>query len=96
MLNNDLEDIYNPPSTSATPFILFQYAEISNGSNKYFLAYLNKSSNKSSLCNFQKSEVSKIEWKPLENCLESIRPYSLEKKQLIVSINKILDEYKIY
>jgi hypothetical protein len=57
---------------------------------------LNKLPNQSSLCNFQKSEVSKIEWKTLEKCLESIRPYNLEKKQLIVNINKVLEEYKLY
>ena len=78
------------------------FEEIFIGSNhkaykhKYFLAYIDKLPNQSSLCNFQKSEVSKIEWKTLENCLESIRPYSLEKKQLILSINKILEEYRIY
>jgi 8-oxo-dGTP pyrophosphatase MutT (NUDIX family) len=78
------------------------FEEIFIGSNhksykhKYFLAYLNKLPNQSSLCNFQKSEVSKIEWKTLEKCLESIRPYNLEKKQLIVNINKVLEEYKLY
>ena len=48
------------------------------------------------LNNFQKSEVSKIEWKNIEECLESIRPYNLEKKQLIININKVLQEYRLY
>jgi 8-oxo-dGTP pyrophosphatase MutT (NUDIX family) len=48
------------------------------------------------LNNFQKSEVSKIEWKTIEECLESIRPYNLEKKQLIININKVLQEYRLY
>ena len=51
---------------------------------------------KISLYNYQQTEVSKIEWKSLEECLESIRPYNLEKKQLIININKVLKEYKLY
>jgi hypothetical protein len=50
----------------------------------------------SSLENYQKSEVSKLEWKTVNECLESIRPYNLEKKQLIFNINKVLQEYRLY
>ena len=48
------------------------------------------------LQNYQKSEGSKIEWKTVDKCLESIRPYNLEKRNLIININKILQEYRIY
>jgi hypothetical protein len=48
------------------------------------------------LSNFQKSEVSKLEWKTIDECLESIRPYNLEKKNLIININKVLQEYRLY
>jgi hypothetical protein len=48
------------------------------------------------LQNYQQTEVSKLEWKTLEECLESIRPYNLEKKQLIININKVLEEYRLY
>jgi 8-oxo-dGTP pyrophosphatase MutT (NUDIX family) len=58
--------------------------------HKYFLGYINE---EVSLLNYQQSEVSKIEWKSLENCLETIRPYNLEKKQLITNIHKVLQEY---
>ena len=40
---------------------------------------------KDSLYNFQQTEVSKLDWKSLSKCLESIRPYNLEKKQLIIN-----------
>jgi hypothetical protein len=46
--------------------------------------------------NYQTSEVSKLEWKSIEGCLQSIRPYNLEKQKLITSINKILQEYRLY
>jgi 8-oxo-dGTP pyrophosphatase MutT (NUDIX family) len=80
------------------------FEEIFIGSNhksykhKYFLAYMdtNKNVEPEALCNYQQSEVSKIEWKSLEECLESIRPYNLEKKQLIININKVLQEYRLY
>ena len=81
---------------------LMPLEEIFIGSNhklykhKYFIAYMDDQLNNISLYNFQKSEVSKIEWKTLEECLDSIRPYNLEKKQLIVNINKILQEYRLY
>jgi hypothetical protein len=45
---------------------------------------------------FQITEVSKMEWKTLEECLQSIRPYNLEKKELIININKVLQEYRLY
>ena len=35
---------------------------------------------------YQKNEISKIEWKTLEECLENIRFYHFEKKQLILNI----------
>jgi 8-oxo-dGTP pyrophosphatase MutT (NUDIX family) len=86
--------------------------EIFIGSNhksykhKYYLAFMENNVNSNinnishnyylSLDNFQRSEVSKLEWKNLENCLESIRPYSLEKKRIIQNVNKILEEYRLY
>ena len=79
---------------------LMPFEEIFIGSNhksykhKYYLAYMNETID--SLQNFQKSEVSKIEWKTVGECLESIRPYHLEKKQLITNIDKILKEYRLY
>ena len=81
---------------------LIPFEEIFIGSNhksykhKYYLAYMDKPENTNTLANFQKTEVSKMEWKTLDDCLESIRPYHLEKKQLIMNINKVLQEYRLY
>lgn len=79
---------------------LLPFEEIYIGSNhkcykhKYFLAYTNK--NDESVMNFQKNEVSKLEWKLFDECLQSIRPYNLEKKKLIMVINQILHEYQLW
>jgi ADP-ribose pyrophosphatase YjhB (NUDIX family) len=62
--------------------------------HKYFLAYAKEDS--IDLTNFQKSEVSKLEWKTYEECMNSIRSYNLEKKKLITNINKVLEEYRLY
>ena len=62
--------------------------------HKYYLGYMSETID--ILQNYQKSEVSKIEWKTVDKCLESIRPYNLEKRNLIININKILQEYRIY
>jgi 8-oxo-dGTP pyrophosphatase MutT (NUDIX family) len=68
--------------------------------HKYFLAFLNDSNSSDDeniiLNGFQITEVSKLEWKTIHNCLESIRPYSLEKRNLILNINKVLEEYRLY
>jgi 8-oxo-dGTP pyrophosphatase MutT (NUDIX family) len=79
---------------------IIPFEEIFLGSNhksykhKYFLAYTDKTTD--DLTNYQQTEVSKLDWKTLDECLESIRPYNLEKKQLIININKILQEYRLY
>ena len=82
---------------------LLPFEETYIGSNhkcykhKYYLAYMNDINERErSLENYQKSEVSKLEWKSVDECLESIRPYNLEKKQLIININKVLQEYRLY
>jgi len=62
--------------------------------HKYFLGCINEI--EEPLNNFQLTEVSKIEWKTLEQCLKDIRPYNLEKKELIININKVLQEYRLY
>ena len=76
------------------------FEEIFIGSNhksykhKYFLAFTED--NTDLLNGYQASEVSKLEWKTLAECLDAIRPYNLEKKQLILNINKVLQEYRLY
>jgi len=63
--------------------------------HKYFLAFMNGVDD-DTLLNYQEAEVSKMDWKTIDECIESIRPYNLEKKQLILNINKLLEEYSLY
>ena len=82
---------------------ILPFEEIFIGTNhksykhKYFLAYMEEENEEiTDLEHYQITEVSKIEWKTIDMCLESIRPYNLEKKKLITNINKVLEEYRLY
>ena len=48
------------------------------------------------MSNYQKSEVSKLEWKSYDECIKSIRPYNLEKKKILGNIYNLLQEYRLY
>ena len=74
------------------------FEEIFMGSNhrcykhQYYLMRMNLSSVLPT--SFDKSEVSKIEWKTYEECISSIRPYNLEKKRVIKYIDRCLSYCK--
>lgn len=74
--------------------------EIFTGSNyksykhKYFIAYMKN--DEKPITSYQKSEVSKVEWFNINNCIRNIRPYNLEKINLIKNVDTILKEYKLY
>jgi 8-oxo-dGTP pyrophosphatase MutT (NUDIX family) len=63
--------------------------------HKYFLAYISDNT-MISLNKYQLTEVSNLEWKSINKCLESIRPYNLEKKELITNIDNLLNEIILY
>lgn len=62
---------------------------------KYFLAIIAENDLKNTESNIQDSEVSKLEWKTIDQCLDYIRPYHVEKKQIIAQINQIFLQYQI-
>lgn len=64
---------------------------------KYYLSYMKYEDYiKIKLDKYQRSEVSKLEWVTLEECVEKIRPYHLEKIKLIQDINDVLLEHNLY
>jgi 8-oxo-dGTP pyrophosphatase MutT (NUDIX family) len=77
---------------------IIPFEEFFTGSNyksykhKYYLLKMMDSSPKGILP-FDNSEVSKVEWKTYDECIESIRPYNLEKKRLITNIFNCLKKY---
>lgn len=48
------------------------------------------------LTKYQRSEVSSIDWKTIPQCIESIRPYSLEKVRIVENIQQMLKDYTFY
>ena len=62
--------------------------------NKYFIAFIDDEKN--DLTHFQVAEVSKMEWCNIDACLDKIRPYNLEKKQLIRNVHTVLETYGLY
>lgn len=63
--------------------------------HKYFLAYIHNDID-CHLQNFQTTEVSKLEWKSIDECLQSIRPYNLEKKRIIQNIDEIVKTHSLF
>ena len=62
--------------------------------HKYFVGMINYQDS-CLLNNYEKSEVSKIEWKSLVQCLESIRSYNLEKKKMLCNVDNMLSHYQL-
>jgi 8-oxo-dGTP pyrophosphatase MutT (NUDIX family) len=75
------------------------FEEIFIGSNikvykhKYYLALL--VGNEIPLNDFQRSEISAIEWKTFDECIESIRFYSIEKIEMLKNIHNLITNYEI-
>ena len=79
---------------------LVPFEEIFTGSNyksykhKYYMAYMDSSAEPAAP--YQRTEVSKIEWKSFAEAVDAIRPYNLEKIDVLGRVNKLLGEYRLY
>ena len=79
---------------------IIPYEEIFTGSNmksykhKYFVGHIN--SNITPTNKFQETEVSEIKWLTYDECMEYIRPYNLEKCNILTKLNKVLTDYSLY
>jgi 8-oxo-dGTP pyrophosphatase MutT (NUDIX family) len=80
---------------------LVPYEEIFTGSNyksykhKYYLMYM-RYADTLEMNNYQKTEVSKMEWKSYDECIASMREYNLEKKRIISNVHNCIKSYSIY
>ena len=82
---------------------IIPYEEIFMGSNmktykhKYYVAYMQCPNHKlpsESSPIFQKTEVSKMGWFTYDDCIGRMRPYNLEKINILRKLNNALNEYK--
>ena len=80
---------------------LMPYEEVFTGSNyksykhKYYVMFLDPNHYDVAMNRFEKSEVSKMEWKTLEQARQSIRPYNLEKLRLLTNVDKTLKKFQV-
>jgi ADP-ribose pyrophosphatase YjhB (NUDIX family) len=78
---------------------IIPFDEIYIGSNfkcykfKYFLAYMEDIN--IDLNNYQRTEVSRIEWLSFEECNKRIREYHYEKKSNLIKINKTIKSLRL-
>jgi 8-oxo-dGTP pyrophosphatase MutT (NUDIX family) len=81
--------------------------EIFTGSNyksykhSYYIAIMDNNNDESNPSNitypkYQKSEVSAIKWMTYEEACKKIRPYNLERINIMRRVNTLLSEYTIY
>ena len=76
------------------------FEEIFTGSNyksykhKYYLGFMENT--KDTPDSYQKSEVSKMDWVTYEEAIKLIRPYNLEKIDVLTRVNKLLSDYRLY
>ena len=79
---------------------LLPFEEIFTGSNyksykhKYYVAHMENFNEISK--SYQCNEVSKMEWKPYDEAMALIRPYNLEKKNVLMQVDTLLNTYKLY
>ena len=59
--------------------------------HKYYLGTIDYNYTLSN--NYQKTEVSKMTWMKIDECMKSLRPYNLEKIKIINNINNVLNKY---
>lgn len=73
---------------------IFIGSNIKSYKNKYYLSYMNRETLQKN--DYQKSEVKNMKWLSYEECMKIIRPYNVEKKNIITSVNNTLNKYMIH
>jgi ADP-ribose pyrophosphatase YjhB (NUDIX family) len=72
----------------------FMGSNLKSYKHKYYLAYI-KNPEIINLDNFQKSEVSKMEWKTYEECSSCIRENHTERKTILKNINTMIHNLQL-
>ena len=91
--NNQVDIIQNIVPFEET----FTGSNLKSYKHKYYLANIKNTENDDvQLKNYQCSEVSKIGWYTYEECLKRIRPYNLEKIEVLKRVNKLIQNYRLY
>ena len=80
---------------------IIPFEETFTGSNynsyrhKYYLMYMDYDASLEPHAH-QKSEVSSVAWKTYDDCIACIRPYNLEKKQILTNVVNCITSLQLY
>ena len=72
---------------------IFIGSNIKSYKNKYYLSYMSRDTIQKN--EYQTSEVKNMKWLSYKECMEIIRPYNVEKKNIITSVNNTLNKFVI-
>ena len=70
---------------------IFIGSNIKSYKNKYYLSYMSRDTIQKN--EYQKSEVKNMKWLSYKECMDIIRPYNIEKKNIITSVNNTLHNF---
>lgn len=73
---------------------IFIGSNIKSYKNKYYLSYMSRDTLQKN--DYQKSEVKNMKWLSYKDCMKIIRPYNIEKKNIITSVNNTLNKFMIH
>ena len=72
---------------------IFIGSNIKSYKNKYYLSYMSRDTIQKN--EYQKSEVKNMKWLSYKECMDIIRPYNVEKKNIITSVNNTLHNFML-
>ena len=72
---------------------IFIGSNIKSYKNKYYLSYMSRDTIQKN--EYQTSEVKNMKWLSYKECMDIIRPYNVEKKNIITSVNNTLNKFLI-
>lgn len=72
---------------------IFIGSNIKSYKNKYYLSYMSRDTIQKN--EYQRSEVKNMKWLSYKECMNIIRPYNVEKKNIITSVNNTLNKFLI-
>jgi ADP-ribose pyrophosphatase YjhB (NUDIX family) len=70
---------------------IFIGSNIKSYKNKYYLSYMSRDTIQKN--EYQTSEVKNMKWLSYKECMDTIRPYNVEKKNIITSVNNTLNKF---
>ena len=70
----------------------FTGSNLKSYKHKYYLAYI-PYEHSNNLNNFQRSEIGNMKWMSINECMDKIRDYNFEKKDLVERVHHIITQY---